>query len=168
MADLKTTIAQTENLKNKVKLAKDRINETVVRGGVQSTSVAEVPKNITKMLGNYKKIAMGSCSKTFTLNNANLQTYSIPININFKPSRVIVHFRKLKLVPETSYSDYIIRELSVDSEFNYKKDYSTLGGFSGRGAYIDEFDETEIKFGLSRGAANETIYAQGFDWIAIE
>lgn len=35
MADLKTTIAQTENLKNKVKLAKDKINETVVRGGVQ-------------------------------------------------------------------------------------------------------------------------------------
>lgn len=34
MADLKTTIAQTENLKNKVKLAKDKINETVVRGGV--------------------------------------------------------------------------------------------------------------------------------------
>ena len=33
MADLKTTIAQTENLKNNVKLAKDRINETVVRGG---------------------------------------------------------------------------------------------------------------------------------------
>lgn len=33
MADLKTTIAQTENLKNKAKLAKDRINETVVRGG---------------------------------------------------------------------------------------------------------------------------------------
>ena len=34
MADLKTTIAQTENLKNNVKLAKDKINETVVRGGV--------------------------------------------------------------------------------------------------------------------------------------
>ena len=33
MADLKTTIAQTEDLKNKVKLAKQRINETVVRGG---------------------------------------------------------------------------------------------------------------------------------------
>ena len=33
MADLKTTIAQTENLKNKVKLAKDRINQVVVRGG---------------------------------------------------------------------------------------------------------------------------------------
>ena len=34
MADLKTTIAQTENLKNKVKLANTRIKETVVRGGV--------------------------------------------------------------------------------------------------------------------------------------
>ena len=39
MADLKTTIAQTENLKNNVKLAKDRINETVVRGGVQLLKV---------------------------------------------------------------------------------------------------------------------------------
>lgn len=39
MADLKTTIAQTEELKNKVKLAKQRINETVVRGGVQILKV---------------------------------------------------------------------------------------------------------------------------------
>ena len=39
MADLKTTIAQTENLKNKVKLAKDKINETVVRGGVSLLKV---------------------------------------------------------------------------------------------------------------------------------
>ena len=39
MADLKTTIAQTENLKNNVKLAKDKINETVVRGGGQLLKV---------------------------------------------------------------------------------------------------------------------------------
>ena len=39
MADLKTTIAQTEDLKNKVKLAKDKINETVVRGGVSLLKV---------------------------------------------------------------------------------------------------------------------------------
>lgn len=31
---LKETIAETENLKNKVKLAKDKINEKIVRGGV--------------------------------------------------------------------------------------------------------------------------------------
>lgn len=39
MADLKTTIAQTNELKNKVKLAKQRINETVVRGGVSLLKV---------------------------------------------------------------------------------------------------------------------------------
>lgn len=39
MADLKTTIAQTEELKNKVKLAKQRINETVVRGGASLLKV---------------------------------------------------------------------------------------------------------------------------------
>ncbi len=39
MENLKSTIAQTENLKNKVKLAKQRINETVVRGGVQLLKV---------------------------------------------------------------------------------------------------------------------------------
>lgn len=34
MENLKNTINKAETLLNKVKLAKDRINETVVRGGV--------------------------------------------------------------------------------------------------------------------------------------
>lgn len=34
MENLKNTITKTETLLNKVKLVKDRINETVVRGGV--------------------------------------------------------------------------------------------------------------------------------------
>ena len=34
MADLKTTINKTETLLNNVKLAKDKINEAVARGGV--------------------------------------------------------------------------------------------------------------------------------------
>lgn len=34
MADLKTTIAQTENLKNNVHTAKEKINDVIVRGGV--------------------------------------------------------------------------------------------------------------------------------------
>ena len=39
MADLKTTITKTETLLNNVKLAKDKINETVVRGGVSLLKV---------------------------------------------------------------------------------------------------------------------------------
>lgn len=34
MENLKNTITKTETLLNNVKLAKDKINETVVRGGV--------------------------------------------------------------------------------------------------------------------------------------
>ena len=39
MENLKNTINKTENLKNKVKLAKGRINETIVRGGVSLLKV---------------------------------------------------------------------------------------------------------------------------------
>ena len=91
MADLKTTIAQTENLKNKVKLAKDRINETVVRGGgITSKSLSEIPDNIKSMISkNYKKIAMGSCSIEKVLKVGG-EFLEVPIATDFKPSRVIV------------------------------------------------------------------------------
>lgn len=39
MENLKNTINKTETLLNNVKLAKDRINETVVRGGVSLLKV---------------------------------------------------------------------------------------------------------------------------------
>lgn len=39
MENLKNTITKTETLLNKVKLAKDKINETVVRGGVSLLKV---------------------------------------------------------------------------------------------------------------------------------
>ena len=39
MENLKSTINKTETLLNNVKLAKDKINETVVRGGVQILKV---------------------------------------------------------------------------------------------------------------------------------
>lgn len=39
MENLKNTINKTETLLNNVKLAKDKINETVVRGGVSLLKV---------------------------------------------------------------------------------------------------------------------------------
>lgn len=39
MENLKNTITKTETLLNNVKLAKDKINETVVRGGVSLLKV---------------------------------------------------------------------------------------------------------------------------------
>ena len=71
MENLKSTIAQTENLKNKVKLAKQRINETVVRGGGStSKSLAEVPNNIKSMIKEYSKIAiLDGLTETYDLTN---------------------------------------------------------------------------------------------------
>ena len=89
MADLKTTIAQTENLKNKVKLAKDRINETVVRGGgITSKSLSEIPDNINKMLrDNYKKVAiMKYESHGIDIINKN----EINWNLSFTPKLIVI------------------------------------------------------------------------------
>ena len=88
MADLKTTIAQTENLKNKVKLAKDRINETVVRGGgITSKSLSEIPDNINKMLEQYKKIAILYPNLDINIRNSNINDYNININSTFAFSK---------------------------------------------------------------------------------
>ena len=101
MADLKTTIAQTENLKNKVKLAKDRINETVVRGGgITSKSLSEIPNNIKSMISkNYKKVAIMNPNKIYNLDadlGVDLGTmliieHKIPLNLSFKPTLLFVY-----------------------------------------------------------------------------
>lgn len=69
--NLKQNIDNTNELKNKVKLAKDRINETVVRGGGStSKSLAEVPNNIKSMIKEYSKIAiLDGLSETYDLTN---------------------------------------------------------------------------------------------------
>ena len=91
MADLKTTIAQTENLKNKVKLAKQRINETVVRGGgITSKSLSEIPDNINKMLGQYKKVAIIDIGRTLTLGRDKAHLLDFSTNANFDVKEFIV------------------------------------------------------------------------------
>ena len=96
MADLKTTISQTENLKNKVKLAKQRINETIVRGGgTTSKSLSEIPNNINKMLrDNYKKVAIIDSTKTIELEGqvVNGKQIRIPCNFGFLPNMVFIVF----------------------------------------------------------------------------
>ena len=100
MADLKTTIAQTENLKNKVKLAKDRINETVVRGGgITSKSLSEIPNNIKSMISkNYKKIAIIEMNEELPISNSYpsypQKTVKFP-QIAFKPTRFLCYIEEL-------------------------------------------------------------------------
>lgn len=56
---LKQNIDNTSELKNKVKLAKQRIKETVIRGGgYDFKSLDKAPERITDLLGQYKKMAI--------------------------------------------------------------------------------------------------------------
>ena len=83
---LKEQITRTENLETKLKKGIKNINNVIVRGGgVQSTSVAEVPDNITKMLGQYSKVASGS----FSCGNRLMNGTEINMNLAFTPKRII-------------------------------------------------------------------------------
>ena len=117
MADLKTTIAQTENLKNKVKLAKDRINETVVRGGgITSKSLSEIPDNIKSMINQYNKVAIKKYETDFLME----QNGSINLNLEFNPKMVIVTVAQNKKSlgdNRTSIKDIIIPNIMQNNEF---------------------------------------------------
>ena len=94
--NLNQEIQKTEELKNKVKLAKQRINETVVRGGGStSKSLAEVPNNIKSMISkNYKKVAIGNIngfSDLYVEPNTG-RIYNVTLNLSFKPRIVFLNF----------------------------------------------------------------------------
>lgn len=140
MADLKTTIAQTENLKNKVKLAKDRINQVVVRGGgITSKSLSEIPNNINKMLtDNYKKIAIFDNVKhteTYRYTNQDIPNTNTPvantkivisnINIDFIPKFFI-----MKMVVRNS-GDRKDTTMCVDTRDSISAECSLYGGYEG-------------------------------------
>ena len=153
MADLKTTIAQTENLKNKVKLAKDRINETVVRGGgITSKSLSEIPDNINKMLGQYSKFAKGNSSLHSISVEQGGSTFSIETNANFDikegflkisiPSVDFGNFEKNcdVIIDINSYTESIIGYLTYGtflvatmegkskSKINFRLEFTSLAG----------------------------------------
>ena len=154
MADLKTTIAQTENLKNKVKLAKQRINETVVRGGgITSKSLSEIPDNINKMLGQYNKVASG------TLSSGSISTKgkSFTINLSFVPKRIIV----LIVQHKSGSGGGAFLNYAADSSRNYSESsaYWVAGG--SRGCYITNVTQNGFFIGTGSSISGDnglTIY----------
>ena len=183
MADLKTTIAQTENLKNKVKLAKDKINETVVRGGITSKSLSEIPDNINKMLGQYKKIATGTFLLDVTIKKSNTtkiyqhsnfyndiyeltDIIKIPLNLDFTPS---IFYIKIP----NGY-DYL-----VHNKYHYEKQNATSGvrkknveiTYGDAWVYIAKVEQknAEINFcaRYSRFESSEMRFRGECEWTAI-
>ena len=94
MENLQNTITKTDTLKNDLKLAKQKINDKIISGGgTIADTISDVPSAIDKMLGNYKKVASGTCS--VSLKEADGFKVTIPLNLDFIPSRLffVVDFK---------------------------------------------------------------------------
>lgn len=102
MLNLRQEIDNTENLKNKIKIAKNNINNAIVRGGGKhSNTLEEMPNNINNLIKNYKKIAMGTVNFTQQIKNGDIR---FPVNINFSPSIFIVKIKPGSLPGTASYN----------------------------------------------------------------
>ena len=93
-------INRTETEKNKTKTVATNIdNKLVELGGEQAIDLSDVPNKMEVMVKeNYKKIAI--LNKKISSTRACEQTaIAVPVNLTFKPSRVLAHF------PHTEYND---------------------------------------------------------------
>ena len=110
MENLKNTINKTETLLNNVKLVKNKINETIVRGGgITSKSLSEIPDNIKSMISkNYKKIAIINSG----INIPSQKLITVSINLNFTPSIIIADIDNL------SGNDFSINSLNQNNYNN--------------------------------------------------
>lgn len=140
MADLKTTIAQTENLKNKVKLAKDKINETVVRGGITSKSLSEIPDNIKSMLGQYKKIAIIKNDDIISLNGRRKEV-KIPLRLDLEPNLIFLTIESLK---DGSLP-------TVNSKYHISEETCSIGyfGYNMIKVWVETFSKDEMDIVIS-------------------
>lgn len=87
MINLKDTINKTQTLLNNIKLVKDKINETIVRGGgIPSKSLSELPNNIKNTINNQTRIETGEINKA----ELGKESFYVDINLNFTPSKVLV------------------------------------------------------------------------------
>lgn len=110
--DLKQNIDNTNELKNKVKLANTRIKEIVIRGGYDFKSLDKAPERINKMLGQYNKVAFATLNQKTDLRS--LPT--IKLNCDFDVKEVMIQIRTKGKYCSSYYINY--QTLSCGKHFN--------------------------------------------------
>lgn len=199
MEDLKSTIDNTNKHTNDLKLARSKINERILSGGgTIANTLNAVPDAIDKMLGNYKKIAIGSDSAIFEYVRCNkglnydeqikskyVRHIKIPINLDFTPSRLLVEFDKIGPMlegykpvssPEHFYPtamDYFFIDSKIHNSIEKSPIIWTDNADKHGGVYISAFNNKEITIDIyAIPNSNETLgFGYGFkgiEWIAIE
>ena len=143
--NLKQNIGNTNELKNKVKLANTRIKETVIRGGgYDFKSLDKAPERIKRLLKQYNKIAYLDYSSSPI--NLFKQT-NIKLNLDFEPKKLIII-----AVNKRDVNKYDAEQISAVSpnpfdlndfnEIHYVRD----GNTEFRRFTIKGFSKTEIIF----------------------
>lgn len=122
-------------------------------GGGRSTSVADVPDNIKKMIEYYKKIATGSVNLTKDIKNGDI---IFPVSLNFKPSIFIVKIKVEHLYADISYN---LNSKDIDQKYIIETD--------GHTAVMNvTFRNNSGVISISNSTYYETYIVT--DWIAIE
>lgn len=156
MENLKNTITKTETLLNNVKSVKDKINETVVRGGYDFKSLDKAPERIKSMLGQYSKVAFGE--RNFNGDDLRKNT-TIMTNLTFKPKRIVVTVihRHAESVSGLEYG-------TADSKFNYSEYTANNkpGTLLERTFWITSISKSSFTLN-----AQESYYDATVRWIAI-
>ena len=95
MENLKQNIDKTETLKNNLKTVTNQIKQSIVRGGYDIKSLAESPKRITEMLGQYSKFAKISTNIEFTMPGPYKDvTVEVPLNLDFVPKLIFFNLHQ--------------------------------------------------------------------------
>lgn len=87
-------INRTNTEKNKTKQVATNIdNKLVELGGERATDLNDVPNKMGVMIkDNYKKVAILQKKMTFDNSNLTPTPVKVPVNLSFKPSRILAHF----------------------------------------------------------------------------
>lgn len=157
---LKETIDKTRELTNNVKIAKNEINNAIVRGGgVRSEDLKGIPRNIQDMVNQYSKIAEGKITNVPYFNTSDNvgKIFTVPLNLAFKPKRLF-----LTINPED-----ILKVADTMNELLLNKNTK----FSMRGNYIEfemtmtELNEKQFKFKIVGNPSYA--YVKCKKWLAI-
>lgn len=198
--DLKNAINNTNVQKENVKQAKQLINGILNQFEENANTINEVPQKINYILdkvlkykaqGTFNQNCIISASATGGANTpmGKKQIFTIPINLQFNPKKIILHFAEIRN-PDGSYigNDQYTYNATLDSDKQYghdnalllEKKSSTLmkdeknGDMVGKYTdtiWIESFDKDNIKFGACLGmnpnvSCNFYIYSP-IEWIAL-
>ena len=140
--DLKEQINRTGNLETKLKKGITNINDIIVRGGgVQSTSVAEIPNNIKSMISkNYKKIAIIKNDSIISLNGRRKEV-KIPLRLDLEPNLIFLTIESLK---DGSLP-------TVNSKYHISEETCSIGyfGYNMIKVWVETFSKDEMDIVIS-------------------